>query len=361
MQSTISTDQPPDFPPLHPQLIQELRAAVADLQDADPWAGLVRFISLGGLTLGMTILTWKTDHISLFILGAIATSLVYAFWLICNHDATHRRLTGWEWFDILMPRLISWPMLWPVGTYNQLHRLHHGWNGIDLRDPERVQWTTVEYLAAPAWQRWYIRHQWPIDILIFGGIGLIVRTFSQGIKQQNNAPHLRQQMLIDVVGIIGTQAAIFGIVALQMLSVWQYLLFWIVLERGIGIIVQTRDHLEHYGLWQQTTSYQITQLYACRNLTTPQWVNWLMGGLPYHSVHHAFPKIAYRRLPEAFQRIQAVLFRHQLPPLPTSLGYIATSLHLSGQTSLILASLTPHAIASLDTTNLNASNLDATN
>ena len=318
-----------------PELLQDLRAAVADLKAVTPWPGFIRFTSLSGATLGLAALSWHASHPSGFVLGAIATSISYAFWLICSHDATHRSLTGWAWYDTLMPRLTSWPMLWPVGTYNQLHRLHHGWNGSNLRDPERLQWTEAEYQSAPTWQRWYVRHQWIIDIFILGGIGMISKTFVNGFRLRESAPHLPVQMSIDVAGMIGVQGAILSVLYLQSISLGKYLIFWLLLERGISAIVGTRDHLEHYGLWQQKSSYQITQLYACRNVKATRWVNWLMGGLPYHAVHHAFPQIPYYQLPEAFQRIQSVLRQHQLPPLVVASGYIAASLELSDRPSLI--------------------------
>ncbi len=318
------------------QLMRDLRLAVCDLKEIKPWPGLIRFTSLGCTTLGIAALSWQANQPGLFGLGAIAAGFSYVFWLLCNHDATHRSLTGWNWFDTLMPRLISWPMLWPVGTYNQLHQLHHGWNGIDLRDPERVQWTETEYQTAPVWQRWYVRHQWLIDIFVLGGVGLIARTVRQGFILQKGLPRLRSQMIIDAVGMVAVQSIFISLVYSQGISLWRYLVFWILLERGIGIVVQTREHIEHYGLWQQTDNYQLTQLYACRNLATPRWSNWLMGGLPYHSVHHAFPQIASYNLAEAFDRIQAVLQRHHLPPLVLAPGYIASSFALAKDPSQIV-------------------------
>ncbi len=49
----------------------------------------------------------------------------------------------------------------------------------DLRqvDPERVQWTDAEYQRANPFLRWYVRHQWGVDVFGLGGIGLIVKTF----------------------------------------------------------------------------------------------------------------------------------------------------------------------------------------
>jgi fatty acid desaturase len=321
--------------PIDPQLVRDLRLAVADLKEIDPWAGFVRFASLGCITLGLTALSWHTAQMGWFGLGAIATGLSYVFWLLCNHDATHRSLTGWNWFDTLMPRVISWPMLWPVGTYNQLHQLHHGWNGIDLRDPERVEWTEAEYQTAPAWQRWYVRHQWLMDVFVLGGVGLIARTVRQGFLLQRELPRLRSQMTIDAVGMIIVQGSILSLIHSQGISLWKYLLFWVLLERSIGIVVQMREHIEHYGLWQQTDNYQLTQLYACRNLATYKWVNWLMGALPYHSVHHAFPQIPGYHLAEAFERIQAVLQRYHLPPMVLAPGYLASSFELAKHPSQI--------------------------
>ena len=91
-------------------------------------------------------------------------------------------------------------------------------------------------------------------------------------------------------------------------GIGRYLLFWLILERTAGAIVQMRDHLEHYGMWGRTGGYQLTQLYSCRNLDTYPWVGWLMGGLDYHADHHAFPDIPFvgvaspveNRLPAAF-------------------------------------------------------------
>ena len=322
-----------------PQLSRELRKATADLKKIYPWFGLSRFVGLGSATVVLTVLTWEFsqggERIGLLMLGAIATSIAYSFWLICNHDATHRTLTGWKWFDATMPRLISWPMLLPIGTYNQVHSLHHGWNGIDLRDPERVQWTALEYATAPFWQRWYVRHQWAIDLFVFGSFGLIFKTLSRGAGLRDHLSDLSNQMVLDAIGIVCMQGAILGCFLLYGGSLWAYLLFWIVLERGIGIIMQARDHLEHYGMWQQVGDYQLTQLYACRNVKTYAWVNWLMGGLPYHSVHHAFPHLASNHLPEAFSRIQTVLQQHHLPPMLVASGYLPSSLRLAGRPSLI--------------------------
>ena len=101
------------------------------------------------------------------------------------------------------------------------------------------------------------------------------------------------------------------------------------------MVIQTRDHLEHYALWGKLAGHQITQLYACRNLKTRPLVGWLMGGLNYHAVHHAFPGIPFNLIPVAFQRIQAVLRQHDLPLMKLEGGYLKELYRLSRQPLLI--------------------------
>ncbi|PSN19374.1 fatty acid desaturase [filamentous cyanobacterium CCP5] len=316
---------------ISPSLHQDLRAAVADLPSARLLPGLLR---VGFLTIGLVAaltLAWSSDSWIEFGLWNVLAGFCYAFLLISTHDAVHHTLTGWIWFDEAFPRLVSWPMLWPHGIYAELHHLHHGWNGVNLRDPERLQWTQAEYQQASPLMRWYVRHHWIVDTGVMGGIGQIIKTWRHGFRFRGDRPRLGRQMALDGAGICIAQLLLMGLLFAHSGSFWQYLLGWLVLERVIALVVRSRDHLEHYGLWGDHGSFQLTQLYTCRNFNVPTLVNWLMGGLPYHSVHHAFPWIPFTQLPEAHRRIQAVLAQHQLPPLTIDTGYLVDTLRRSHQ------------------------------
>lgn len=315
-------------------ITKELQRAVADLQHVDPRLGLWRFGCLGGLCLGWVAIAWHTPNLWMFLFGTVIAGFCYAFWLVCTHDAVHQTLTGWRWFDTIGPRLVSYPMLWPHGLYAELHRLHHGWNGIDLRDPERVQWTQQEYEQAHPIVRWYVRHQWAIDIVLWGGAGMILKTTLKAWKFRHLVPRIYRQLCIDFGGILLMQGILVTI-AIRQGQGFRYLLFWLVLERVIGAIVQTRDHLEHYALWGNASGYQLTQLYTCRNLKTHRLVNWLMGGLPYHAIHHAFPSIPFNQLALAFERVQTVLQNQGLPAIGVGQGYVKETLHFAQHPSLI--------------------------
>jgi fatty acid desaturase len=312
----------------------DLQTAIAGLETVNPWAGLWRFSLLGGLVLTFVGLAWSSHNLLLFVGYTAIAGVFYAFWLICTHDAVHHTLTGWVWFDELMPRLISYPMLWTYGAYSQLHRLHHGWNGINLSDPERVQWTVAEYQQASPWMQWYVRHQWFVDLFWLSGFGLIVKTIANAVRFRHQVPVLPRLLLLDGVGIILVQCVLVTIAASEH-RLGDYLLFWLLLERTIGIIAQARDHLEHYALWGKADTHQLTQIYASRNLKTSLLVGWLMGALNYHAIHHAFPTIPFNHLPEAFSRIQRVLEQQHQPPMVVDRGYVQETFWLGIKPLLI--------------------------
>lgn len=317
-------------------LSQQLNQVTANFRQVNPWIGLLRFSILGLIFSLFVLSAWIfRDNTPIFLFCTLLAGLIYAFWLICTHDMTHNTLTGWKGFDRLMAHLISYPMGWPYGIYRELHYLHHRWNGMDLRDPERVQWTESDYQNAHPMIQWYIRHQWGIDIFVFGGIGLILKTFRHGIRFQSFVPRLRQQILIDVAGILTIHGLMLAMAWLSG-EIIRYLIFWFILERLIGIVIQTRAHLEHYGLWGKRQTHQLTQLYTSRNLNTYPIVGWLMGGLNYHGVHHAFPDIPFDQLPQAYQSIQAVLPQYDFPLMTLDHGYWHSTLVLSSHPTVIV-------------------------
>ena len=319
---------------IYRQLFQDLRPKISALEVVNPLQGLARVMILGSICLFLTYQAWASLNLWSFILNTFIAGIVYAFLLVCTHDAIHHTLTGWSGFDEAIARVISYPILWAIGTYSELHFLHHGWNGINLNDPERVQLTVAEYQQIPFAKEFYLRYQWFVNIFIGGSFGLILKAFAQGWKHRDDRPNLRKQLITDIFGMITLHTILLTWVITHHL-LWHYLLFYLIIERTVGVIVQTRDHLEHYGKWQQQGGQQATQLYATRNLKVHPLVSWLMGGLDYHAVHHAFPQIPFNKLASAHTIVQNYLQKYGLPLMEVEGGYIKTALKMSQQTSLI--------------------------
>jgi len=350
-------------------VVRDLRAAVEDCcGPVSPRSGLLRVLVIGAASFSCVAIAWTYPIGWAFVGWSAIAAIFYGFWLVATHDAAHHTLTGWPIVDEAIARAIAWPIFWAVGTYSELHRLHHSWNGRRLDDPERTEWTRAEYDRAGPIARWYVRHQWAVDVFGFGALGLIVSIFRHGIAQGWRADdprsRVRWQLAIDVAGIAIVHGALLAWVAASN-ALLQYGLFWLVVERVVGAMMQCREHIEHYGLWDRNAlarsgaksgatsgaisskkrsptsgppSQILTQLYATRNLHAHPIANWLMGGLPHHAVHHAFPEIPFDRLPIAFDRLEAVLRDRGLPPLVRDPGYWRTSWRLATSFSTIESS-----------------------
>jgi fatty acid desaturase len=307
--------------------------AVLDLQATKPGPGLVKAATLTALVAPCAYGAVSAESGWAFFAWAALAGYFLVAMLITTHDAIHHTFTGWRWFDEIFPRLVSWPVIWVHGTYAEVHKLHHKMNGDEYADPERVQWTVEEYERAGPLGKFYVRHQWVLDILVFGGLGLIYKTASHAYRLRAKSKGIRRQLALDLVGIVGSNAVIYTVAASHGAAV-RWFLFWVIAERMGGAVLQWRAHVEHYGLWGKGRHYFETQAYACRNVTTSRFVSWYMNGLNFHSAHHMFPRIPFYHLREAHRRL-GDLARDHGAGLVQDLGYMAVTRRLVGAPALI--------------------------
>ena len=310
-------------------LERDLRAAVADL-GAPPgpiergWS-VVRLILLLAVLLGGAWLHRRLPLGGPAVAALLMAGVAYALLLIATHEMLHGTCLGLGRWEQWLACLLSWPMAWPFLTYGRLHRLHHRWNGSDQRDPERTTALPAELRRAGALRRLWWRWQLPLRLALLGGVGLIADTAIKGWRLRPVDAALADAQWRDGAGVTVMHAAML-LIALSQGVMGRYLLFWLLLERVIGLVVQFRGLVEHHGLWQaglspRLGSHLLTQLYSTRNVRAAAWLNALMGGLPHHSAHHAFPWIPSARLPLASQRIAAVLQRHGAAAMPQVASY----------------------------------------
>ncbi len=307
-------------------LAHDLHIAVADLAGPPDHFGklfaLLRVLLLGsGLlagALGFWFLPVGPAGVGLLLLAGLS----YGLLLIASHEMVHGTLLGLPKVEFVLGCVLSWPMAWPFATYSRLHQLHHRWNGSDPRDPERTEALPAERENSIGLRRWLQRHPLAWRPLGMGGLGLIANTARMGWILRHCDLAMGRAQRLDGLGVALVHSAMLSL-ALACDSVGRYLLFWLILERVIGAMVQCRGLIEHHGLWHRERSHVLTQLYATRNVTAGPLLNALMGGLPHHSAHHAFPLIPSQRLPDASRRIAAVLNLHGWPPLSTASGYLA--------------------------------------
>ena len=310
--------------------------AVADLHGPPTWvdrlASAGRLLGLLLLLVGAMAAYWLLPAGFAGSLVLLLAGVAYALLLIATHEMVHGTLFGWRSLEYCLACLLSWPMAWPFATYARLHLLHHRWNGVDERDPERTQNLLDDPLPASPLEHWLQRHPFAVRCLLLGGVGLIVATAGQGWRLRRVDPRLDRTRRLDGGGVMLLQSCLLALVIHQGVLL-RYALFWLVLERVIGTVVQYRGLVEHHGLWRQADGragadplpQRLRQLATSRDVASGPWLNALMGGLPHHSTHHAFPALSTARLPAATLRLHAVL-RSQRWPLPTRLESYASAL-----------------------------------
>ncbi|MCS5693961.1 fatty acid desaturase [Cyanobium sp. FGCU-6] len=310
-------------------LLRDLCGAVADL--TVPPSPAERACTGLRLTLLLVVLLsgawvyWRLPLGWAAIAALLVAAVAYALLLIATHEMVHGTCLGLARWEQPLACLLSWPMAWPYLTYGRLHRLHHRWNGCDGRDPERTTALLEELQQAGVLRRLWQRQQLPLRLLLLGGVGLIVDTAGKGWRLRAVDRSLAGARWRDGAGVTLVHATML-LIALRHGELGRYMLFWLLLERVIGLFVQFRGLVEHHGLWPPGlspphASHLLTQLYSTRNVQAAAWLNALMGGLPHHSAHHAFPWIPSARLPLASRRIAAVLQRHGADVVPQVAGY----------------------------------------
>jgi fatty acid desaturase len=292
-------------PTIH-RLSRNLCQAVADLHQVNRLYGWCRFFLLLALLVSGAMVYWLSDQWYIALPGLMLLGLAESGLLIATHEALHGTLLAMPHWERFLSCLISWPMAWPAMTYRVLHLWHHRWNSLDCRDPERIA------PCSRPWLRWAVAA---------GGVGLILSTVQQAWLLRQFDPRLSGRMVWDAVGICLLHAMII-IVAINQGVLGRYLLSWLIVERIVGCLLQTRALVEHWGLWQPRQNHLLSQLYGSRNVGACRWLNALMGGLPHHSAHHAFPGIPFHHLPQASTRIEQILVQSGLPPLPRCTGYL---------------------------------------
>ena len=318
IQSPITKENPsaPVIPP------KELAQVVQDLRTMSPWPGLRKITTLVLIISAFLYVIFGTESLWVFVVSSVGFAFFYASLLFTTHDACHKTLTGWKWFDEVFPRVISVLPFWPHATYQELHKLHHKMNGAALEDPERTHWSYEEYLNSGFVGRVYARHQVFARTFLLGGFGLITELFKEGIRISKRSPAVRKALLWDLATLGIGFGSLVGI-SIHFGVFWKFAAFYLCLERITGGIIQTRNTLEHYGLWGRHSNYFETQLYNCRNIKTHSLVSWYFNGLNFHSVHHAFPDLPFFNLKEGHKRLSTLLAQKGKPLIETK-GYLTT-------------------------------------
>lgn len=303
-------------------MTEAIEAQVQSLFRVNPLLGWMRLLVLLIPALGCLWIYWQTPQLPVALAWLLAATGFYSLVMISTHDISHGTLLGQKKLEQAIGCALSWPTGWPYLTYRNLHMLHHRMNGMELEDPERREPTSEEVANAHPIRQWHFRHPFWGSALLMGGIQLIGSMLWFGWRLRDKHSRLKQGLRRDAIGIVLTLAVMVS-VALWLGGLLKLLIMLLVTERVVGGVMQVRGMIEHHRLWVPNSTYEMTQLYTSRNIQAGPLLNALMGGLPHHSLHHAYPSIPYNQLPKASRIAERVLQQHGKPPLPKVSSYLA--------------------------------------
>ena len=303
-------------------LTETIETQVKPLFRVNPLLGWMRLLVLLLPALGCLWMYWQTPQLPAALGWLLATTGFYSLVMISTHDISHGTLLGQKNLEQAIGCALSWPTGWPYLTYRNLHMLHHRMNGMELEDPERREPTNEEAAKANPIRQWHFRHPFWGSALLMGGIQLIGSMLWFGWRLRDKHSRLQHGLRHDAIGIVLTLALMVS-VALWLGGLLKLLIMLLVIERVVGGVMQVRGMIEHHRLWVPSSTYEMTQLYTSRNIQSGPLLNFLMGGLPHHSLHHAFPSIPYNQLPKASRIAERVLQQHGKPALPKVSSYLA--------------------------------------
>ncbi len=230
----------------------------------------------------------SSDELHLFlkwtwILGLAIINAVLAMGLgILGHEAAHKGLfKNPLWNDFCGGIFISF-LLIPFYSFKEFHLTHHSYTHIPGKDPEEPVNNHSAFFALT------------IGPLI--GLGIHYKTVGEYLLSNNQK--IRGQGLKDVGFISWIFIFYFYLVPLTHLSL-TYTVFPLLVF--LPFVFMVRNVCEHHGIPAQTVNNSKSELKVDSWMILGNPVmDWLWSNSNYHQVHHRYPYLHYRYLPEVF-------------------------------------------------------------
>ncbi len=220
-----------------------------------------------------------------FVIGlALANGVLVMGLGILAHEAAHRVLFNSVFWNDLCGGLLAALDLVPFYSFREFHFTHHRFThqpGVDPEEPVNNH---------PAW------------FVLTGGalIGIYIHYKTVVAYLLSRSWEQRSQGLKDIFFVSAVGTFYFYLVPLAGLSLWYTVVPTLL---TIPLVFMFRNVSEHHAIPAQVkkSTQQPEQLNVDSwiVLTTPL-MDWLWSNINYHQVHHRYPYLSHRYLPEIF-------------------------------------------------------------
>ena len=194
---------------------------------------------------------------------------------VLAHDGVHRVLFRSPFWNDFWGGLVSALTLLPFQANRQFHLWHHSHAHQLGLDPEEKF------------------HRYPLPVAFAAGATIAV-VLQYGVLL-NNLRQGRIWRAVQDILFIGLAAAIY-FVLLPALGI-SVLATVVPLLLAFPLVVGFRAITDHYGL---PPVQRENEQPSGRVVLVPRWLEWLWSHVNYHEVHHRYPYLSHRYLPQAF-------------------------------------------------------------
>jgi omega-6 fatty acid desaturase (delta-12 desaturase) len=277
------------------------REVVGPFTQPDLRRAVAQLLSTGLPFIGVVVAMLVAVHFGVWealLLAIPAAALLVRLFMI-QHDCGHGSFFASRRANDLLGRVLGVLTLTPYDHWRRRHALHHATSGnLDRRGVGDVALLTArEYLARPMWRRaMYRLYRHPAIMLGVAPTYLFLFRFRIPIGHPKR--HLQ-----DWLSILGTDAAIIGILAAMALTIGlvPFLLVYlpvILTAATAGVWLFYIQHQFEDAYWEAETqwNFQAAALQGATFYDLSPVLRWITADIGLHHVHHLSSKIPNYRL-----------------------------------------------------------------
>lgn len=202
---------------------------------------------------------------------------------VLSHDAVHGVLFRSRFWNELWGGVLAAIVLIPLEANRQFHIEHHRYSHQPGLDPENPM------------------HQGSFLFALV--LGPFIALFAQYQVLAGIAARGDFKRVLKDVFFIGVALSTYFLL-LPALGV-SLMLTWVPTLIALPFVFSVRALADHYGIPAVVSDAErgvdVRQQLSGWVVLTPQWLQWLWSHVNYHEVHHKYPYLSHKYLPQAFE------------------------------------------------------------
>ena len=257
-----------------------------------------------------------------WVLGCAMLGIWLARAFVLMHDAGHGALAPTRWLNQVIGHACSVFVLTPMLHWSLLHWHHHRSSGnLEKQDGlgDIYTMTASRYLSLPGWQRWsyrMFRHR--VDFLMIIPTVMFFIWHRLPFVYFPWARIVRKPKLNELVNIAALDALYVGIgwwvwTHWPVAQPWvmTYLVaFLVTVTIGVTLFYTQHQWEQTYYAHDEQWSFFDSAVKGSMTLRLPfGWMEWCLGYINFHSVHHLKPNLPLYHLPAAHRALRELGIR----------------------------------------------------